>query len=370
MDNSPQNDDTRFDDYLSPKHDDYLPSGNDDYLPTGDDDPARANAGSLITLLDMTEMQAAAEKLAGAALHNPITLLLQDQRKETTRRGYRLSLSAFFKYLGFGPNPSPAVVHAFVSQEPHHIALQLAGYRAHMLEQKLSSSTINTRMAPIRSLLAFSLRLGFSKTNGRDLVRNEKVRVYRDTRGPLAETVDRILQLPDRQALKGKRDYAILRLLCDNGMRRAEVWALTVEDFDVIERRIKILGKGHSDKEWIELAPGTARAVHEYLTAARHTDGPLFRSCDRRPGAADNGLTRDGLHDMIVAYGNKLGIKLTPHKFRHYAISWLAVKTNGNIPLIMQFSRHARYDTVQKYVDAIQNQQGALSRMLADRHDD
>ena len=315
-----------------------------------------------------TEIQAAAERLAQKVLLNPITLLLQDQRKDTTKRGYRLSLAAFFRYLGFGPDPSAAVVHAFVSQEPHHVALQLAGFRAAMLEGRLSPATMNARMSAIRSLLAMCLRLGYSKTNGRDLVKNEKVRAYRDTRGPLAETVDRVLALPDRTTLKGKRDFAILRLLCDNGLRRAEVWALTVTDFDPFERRLAVIGKGRTDKDWIELPAITARAVSAYLSAAAHAEGPLFRSCDHRPAFAGKGLTRDGLHDMIQTYGKKIGIALTPHKFRHYAISWLAVKTNGNIPLIMQFSRHARYDTVQKYVDAVQNQQGALSRMLAERH--
>ncbi len=318
--------------------------------------------------INVAELEAAAAQLAQKALLNPITLLLQDQRKETTKRGYRLSLAAFFKYLGFGPDPSPAVVHAFVGQEPHHIALQLAGFRAAMLEAKASPATMNARMSAIRSLLAMCLRLGYSKTNGRDLVKNEKVRAYRDTRGPLAETVDRMLALPDRETLKGKRDFAILHLLCDNGLRRAEVWALTVADFDPVEKRLAVLGKGRTDKEWIELPAITTRAVYAYLGAAGHKDGPLFRNCDHRPEFAGAGLTRDGLHDMVAAYGNKLGIKITPHKFRHYAISWLAVKTNGNIPLIMQFSRHARYDTVQKYVDAVQNQQGALSRMLAERH--
>lgn len=346
--------------------DDYLPALSAQDLAVPKEDLAALDAGG--EALDA--IMAVAAVLAEKALHNPITLLIQDQRKETTKRGYKLSLAAFFKHLGFGPDPSPAVVRAFVGLSPHHIALLLAGYRTAMLEQKLSSATMNTRLAPIRSLLAFCLRLGYSQTNGRDLVKNEKVRAYRDTSGPAAETIDRILKLPDRTQLRGMRDYAILRLLCDNGLRRAEVTSLAVADFLPGQGQLLVMGKGHSDKEPIDLAPRTVRAVAAYLSAASHRDGALFRNLDHRPGYAGAGLTPDGLHDMIGTYGKKLGMTLTPHKFRHYAISWLAEETNGNIPLIMQFSRHARYDTVQKYVDAVNNQQGKLSRMLADRHGD
>ena len=319
----------------------------------------------------LAAMQMIAEQLREKALANPITLLIQDFPKPSTQKNYRLSLSAFFVHLGFGPQPSPAAVRAFVSLDAHQLALLLGDYRAAMLRQKLSAATVNSRLAAIRSLLAYCKKNGLAQTDARGLVKNEKVRAYRDTRGPAAETVHRILALPDRETLRGKRDYAILRLLCDNGLRRAEVCSLRVADFDTHENRLEIFGKGQTDREWIEAAPATARALAEYLAAAGHVDGPLFRSCDRRPEYAGGALTGDALHDMIQDYGQRIGIKrLTPHKFRHYAITWLSGKVDGNLILIQQFTRHARIETVRKYVDNARNQQGRLSRLLAEQHGD
>jgi site-specific recombinase XerC len=42
-----------------------------------------------------------------------------------------------------------------------------------------------------------------------------------------------MLEIPDRSTIKGIRDYAILRLLWDNALRRNEICSLDVGDFDI-----------------------------------------------------------------------------------------------------------------------------------------
>ena len=40
------------------------------------------------------------------------------------------------------------------------------------------------------------------------------------------EEIKRLLEQPDRRSLKGKRDYAVLRLLLETGLRKSEVRSL------------------------------------------------------------------------------------------------------------------------------------------------
>lgn len=124
----------------------------------------------------------------------------------------------------------------------------------------------------------------------------------------------------------------MLRLLCTAALRRAEMCALDVSDFDAAEGTLLVLGKGKSQRKAITLPPGCIDALRSYLTAARHGDGPLFRNVARHytlagPARAAGRLTPDGLYKIVSDYGEKLGLRLTPHKLRHSAIrsSWTAV---------------------------------------------
>lgn len=75
-------------------------------------------------------------------------------------------------------------------------------------------------------------------------LRARKLALYRDTTGVDAGTFEQVLGQCDRATLAGKRDYALLRLLWGNALRRNEVSLLSVRDFDPVTRTLRILGKG------------------------------------------------------------------------------------------------------------------------------
>jgi integrase/recombinase XerC len=95
---------------------------------------------------------------------------------------------------------------------------------------------------------------------GLEDVGGEKVQKYRDTTGIDSETFKRVLQECDRSTLSGKRDYALLRLLWGNALRRNEVSQLNISDFDPDSKTLRILGKGKgTQSEVIDLGEGTVR---------------------------------------------------------------------------------------------------------------
>ena len=151
------------------------------------------------------------------------------------------------------------------------------------------SASVNQRLAAIRSLMKLSHRLGFCATDGRGVIDSEKAEAYRDTRGTDLANIQRLLALPNKATVRGKRDDAILRLLCVKALRRAEVCSLDVQHFNDGEGRLDILGKGESDRREISLPPHCAQAIRTYLAAAGHAgdpDAPLIKNCDRNPKMA------------------------------------------------------------------------------------
>ena len=232
-----------------------------------------------------------------------------------------------------------------------------------MLAAALAEATVNRRLAAVRSLLKFSARLGLCQTDGRGLVDGERAQAYRDTKGVDVKTLKKLLALPDTKTLLGKRDAALLRLMCENALRRAEVCALTVADYEATARRLNILGKGKgSQKQPVTISTRLVGAITLYLLEAGHQSGPLFRN------AAGFGLTADGLYKIVGGYGDKLGISLTPHKLRHSAITAALDATNGDVRKVQKLSRHAKIETLLRYDDAREDFQGevtgALSKLL------
>jgi integrase/recombinase XerC len=75
-------------------------------------------------------------------------------------------------------------------------------------------------------------------------ISNEKIQQYRDTRGVSPDTYKKVLATCARSTVLGKRNYALLRLLWSNALRRAEVASLGVNHFDPHSRQLEILGKG------------------------------------------------------------------------------------------------------------------------------
>jgi integrase/recombinase XerC len=303
----------------------------------------------------------------GAAA-DPVALLLADKRSPATRRAYAGDLAAFFAFLGH-PAPQAAGVLAFASLPVQEVALHLARFKAALMEKGLSEATVNRRLAAVRSLLKMCCRMGFAKTDGRGLVDSEKVTAYRDTRGVGIRELKRLVATPGTDTLRGLRDTAILRLLCENALRRAEACSLSVGDFEYTDRRLRITGKGKGTQRIpITLSVKCADAIAAYLVAAGHAadaKAPLFQNADHRPGHAGGALTSDGLYYLVDHYGSRAGLKLTPHKLRHSSITAALDATNGDVRKVQRLSRHADIRTLSLYDDNRTDMQGEVTGLLS-----
>lgn len=300
---------------------------------------------------------------------DPVALLLADKRSEATRRAYRADLRDFFTCPA-GADPDPEAVRQFCALSPPDVALRLNTYKAELLGRGVSEATINRRLAAIRSLLKMAFRLGHARTDGRGLVDSETVRSYRDTRGIDLKAMRRLVKAPGTDTLRGLRDTALLRLLCENALRRAEVCGANVGDFSLTDRRLFIRGKGRgTQKEPVTLSQATADAIAAYLVEAGHAQdavSPLFLNLHRNPKVNGKRLTPDGLLWLVGHYGTRIGVEgLRPHKLRHSAITAALDATGGDVRKVQKLSRHADLRTLQRYDDNRADHQGEVSRVLS-----
>jgi integrase/recombinase XerC len=66
--------------------------------------------------------------------------------------------------------------------------------------------------------------------------------------------------------------------------------------------------------------------------------------------------------------GEENNVTIHPHSFRHSSVTVAvneAQKNNINLREVLKFSRHSKLETLQIYVDSIENKQGELSSMVS-----
>ena len=289
--------------------------------------------------------------------------LLKDKRSPQTRRAYAKDLKDFFEFLK--AEPTPENVGRFLSlSRPEAVRLVL-GYKSDLRSRSLAPATINRRLAAIKSLVAYAEKTGrcgflLSQIDG------ERVTAYRDTTGVGGESISKMLGIPNRKTMKGKRDYAILRLLWGLALRRSEVVNLNVADVDLDNSRVWILGKGKGDREPMSLGKKVREAVEDWLKVYRPTrsNQPLFVSLSSN-GTGGDRLNDNYIYKMVRSVAKAAGISkpMAPHKIRHSSITH-ALDCGADVRAVKRLSRHSNLQTLVVYDDNRQDLQKTITDLL------
>ena len=308
------------------------------------------------------------EQDRGRDYSDVVRMLLESKRSENTRRGYRKDLEKFFREMHVtGREMCPETVNEFLSLPRAQAVSVVLQYKADLIHKGLAEATINRRLAAIKSLVNFARKVDRCSWDLSD-IEGEKVESYRDVSGASVAQVANMLQIPDQGTAKGKRDYAIMRLLWENALRRNELVSCNIKDFDQESRTLSITGKGRgSQKDIISLSEKTAEAVNEWLQARGETDQekPLFISLSNNQRG--HRMTGTAVYNLIDTIARQAGIdkQFSPHRIRHSAITAALEALNGDVTKVQQLSRHKSIQTVMIYNDRRKNEQGEVTNVLS-----
>jgi integrase/recombinase XerC len=296
--------------------------------------------------------------------------LLADKRSPNTRRAYEGDLKDFFQIV-CRQEPSPQLIREFLNLERFTAIALVLQYKAHLIDKGLAEATINRRLAAIKSLVSFAQKIGKCIWSLEE-IQGEKIQSYRDTSGVSQDVYKTILETCDRDSLKGKRDYALLRLLWDNALRRNEISMCDREDFDPTSKTLSILGKGRgTQKESVTLSDRSVEALKDWLASRDDDkkaldDKALFVALDR--AHAGHRLTGGGIYNLVSESAKKAGVtkQFSPHRCRHSSITAALDATNGNVREVQKLSRHKKVEVLIFYDDQRINSQGRVTDLLSD----
>src|SRR5213592_1565034 len=141
------------------------------------------------------------------------------------------------------------------------------------------------------------------------------------------------------------RDYAVLQVFLQTGIRVSELANLTMEDIDFIKPSITVRGKGKQERE-IALEKKGIHALKSYLAVRGESfSNRVFLNYHGEP------ISERGIRKLVVKYRKEAGItkKASCHTLRHTFATCKAEKGVSAFQL-QQWLGHANLNTTQIYV--------------------
>ncbi|MDD2217793.1 MAG: site-specific integrase, partial [Eubacteriales bacterium] len=108
---------------------------------------------------------------------------------------------------------------------------EIVGYVIELKNKNRSASTINRKLASLRSYFRYNLSKGRISTNPTEGIKTPKMQ-KKDIVYLTIEEMDNVLAIPD-DTVKGKRDKAILELMYATGLRVSELIEIKVQDINL-----------------------------------------------------------------------------------------------------------------------------------------
>lgn len=235
----------------------------------------------------------------------------------------------------------------------------IAAYKNALVEARLSASTVNGHLVAVRALLREAADLGLldphlaERSAGIKSVATKGTRVGNWLSAAEAQA---LLDLPDRQTLKGRRDRALLAVMLFCGLRRSELVALTIGHLQIREGHHVIadmLGKGNRIRT-IKLPVAVRRAIDEWLQASGRIltpDSLVFVAMRKGNHVAEGEtITAQALYNLVKEYGGQIDHpELAPHDLRR-TFAKLAKRGNAALEDISMALGHASLQTTQRYL--------------------
>ncbi|QII48101.1 tyrosine-type recombinase/integrase [Bacillus paralicheniformis] len=236
-----------------------------------------------------------------------------------------------------------------ISTKPGDITLKIIKenvivYMMETLNRKETS--INTRLRAIRAFFNFlekDRQIYENPVRELSLLKQKKEVVETFSRDQLKN----LLRQPDLGTFTGFRDYTIMLLLIETGVRVRELTDICVKDIRWEDSQIRIDGKGYKER-LVPIQATMKRQLRKYVQIRGDVPNEtLFVTIDNTP------LTIRQVQNRLRQYGRKANIKnvrCSPHTFRH-TFAKMSVQNGADVFALQAVLGHTSLDMVRNYVN-------------------
>ncbi len=222
-----------------------------------------------------------------------------------------------------------------------------------LLAEQYAPATANKMLAALRGVLKECWQLGHMAAE--EYHRAANVGTVRGTSLPRG----RALKMGELRALfaacaddstpAGARDAALLAVLYGSGLRRSEVVALDLADYDSETDALTVrAGKGRKAR-LCYTAEGSQAKLAAWLGMRGMAPGPLFCPVRKNGVVQLRRMSADALRKALTKRGRAAGVAaFSPHDLRRTMISDL-LDAGADISTVQQLAGHANVQTTARY---------------------
>lgn len=209
----------------------------------------------------------------------------------------------------------------------------------------VADATIDKLFRGWRAFFNFLADNGFITVNPVDDIRlKSEKRVIETFTKP---QIKALLSAPNRNTFTGYRDYVLMSLLLDTGVRISEAAEIKLSDIRWKERQILVYGKGRKER-YVPFQHTLERHLNEYIMIRGKLDHDyLFVNINNGP------FRVRGMQQTIRDHGltaNIRDVRVSPHTFRHTFAKYYVM--NGGDPFSLQkILGHTSLEIVRMYVN-------------------
>ena len=234
----------------------------------------------------------------------------------------------------------------------------LRGYLTVLYDKKYSKKTIARNISTLKSFFKYLKKENIIKSNPMNLIKTPKI----DKKLPKFlnyDDLEKILSIPDTTTFLGKRNALILELLYSTGVRVSELVNIKLNDIDLSEEKILILGKGNKER-YVLFGSKAKEKMLDYLK--EKTDDSPYLIVNRY----GNKITDRGIRKILdsIILEASLSYKISPHTLRHTFATHM-LDSGADIEIVKELLGHESLSTTQIYTHVTSE---SLKRVYSETH--
>jgi len=274
----------------------------------------------------------------------------QKKLSQKSIKAYSIDLKQFISYFGF-------------EEEQSLMKTGICSYISE-LHKIYSPKTVKRKLASLRAFLNYLEFEEIVKINPLRLIKTKFQEPKILPKVIPLEVIEKLLLAVHQECEKAKteykkfstlRDVAIIEVLFATGMRVSELCSLKVEDINLANGCIHIMGKGNKER-MIQIGNGEVLSIlSEYYQAnlVRISQGGFF-FINRHSSRISEQSVRFMIRSFCVKEG--ISLKITPHMFRH-SFATLLLEEDVDIRYIQHMLGHSSIQTTQIYTQVTTEKQ-------------
>ena len=235
----------------------------------------------------------------------------------------------------------------------------------HMLDNKISARSVKRRLSAVKSLYRFLLATGVVKVNITRKVLMPKTDkplpvFFKESEMEAFKSRNVMPQYEEgmdkAEWLEQMRDYLVVEMLYQTGMRRAELAGLKDSDIDLGTRQIKVFGKRKKERI-VPIGDALAKEIEGYLAVKQEilsddTNFGIFLVRKKRNGMWVP-LRAEGIYNIVRARMGDVSTlkKHSPHILRH-TFATTMLNNGADIRTIQTLLGHSSLAATQVYTHA------------------